>query len=160
MEGAMEKDLGEGDLGGVVAPELPLRPLAAAERLLVVVDRLLEAAAGRTLAEATTEAAGLTALVVVGFDRSGGVGGELTSPGSDDLAVTSGAEGWVPAEPGAAFEAAPDLAVDPVRGGRLTIGLGVVEEQERKGGYLGTAFTGQQGGSPVRFPKVDDSSNR
>lgn len=156
-EGAMGEGLGEGDLGGVVAPELPLRPGAAGARRLV-------AAAGRALGEATTgaaaEAAELRAAVLVGVGGAGAVGAGVTAPVSVDLAVNPGAGGLESAAPGVAPEAAPDLAVvDPVRGGRLTIALEVVEEQERKGGWLGTGMNGQPGGSPVGFPKIDNSTN-
>ena len=156
-EGAMGEGLEEGDLGGVVAPELPLRPGATEDRRLVV-------AAGRAFGEATTgpaaEAAELTAAVLVGVGRAGAVGAGVTAPVSVDLAVSSGAGGLESAAPGVAPEAAPDLAVvDPVRGGRLTIALEVVKELERKGGCLGTGMSGQPGGSPVGFPKVDNSAN-
>ena len=140
-----------------MAPELPLRPGATEDRRLVV-------AAGRAFGEATTgppaEAAELTAAVLVGVGRAGAVGAGVTAPVSVDLAVSSGAGGLESAAPGVAPEAAPDLAVvDPVRGGRLTIALEVVKELERKGGCLGTGMSGQPGGSPVGFPKVDNSAN-
>lgn len=142
----MGEGLGEGDLGGVVAPELPLRPGATDDRRLVV-------AAGRAFGEGSTGAAAgaaeLTAVVLVGVGRAGAGGAGVTAPDSVDLAVSSGAGGWESAAPGVTPEAAPDLAVvDPVRGGRLTIAFEVVEELERKGGWLGTGMRASQGDHP------------
>ena len=195
-EGAMEDDWGEGDGGGVEAPEPPLRPEeagalraagrfdAAAIRCPAEVGRAagdwrLAASAGNGLAAAATGVAEVSATVVVGTGVNSGAGAAtsaaftvaVTTGAGGEVAAAAGAVTSVPlvgiaataglaaAAPGTTWAAAPDLAEDRVRAVRLAIVH--VEERNWSGGDGPcTGVSGRPGGSPVRFPAVDDSTDR